>query len=313
MSAPKPVAKWDVDEVVAFLGSIGLPQLGDAFQANAVNGKDLIDLSDEDYKDSLGCTALQVKKIRRELQDFGVGAAVGGFAGAAVSSGQPQAPASEPAPPSAPEPAAKDGGDKAAALSAEIAQLESRANEVQSGAQAYAAGQQYLRKAEAQLKSASGSLTITQVSGATNMLQDMRRPGRGVGFRRGPIERRSNFTHNAIEIGTVHKANAMMKEAAQNIEAARRHLPNLPFIKPANIKQAMSGVFFNALLAPGLVGDVMQNAAVKKSKGQVQEMLQEVVQALDWCTNNMTAAQAEAAQIRGSLQAKQSELSSLPR
>jgi hypothetical protein len=308
MSAPKPVSRWDIDDVVAFLGSIGLPQLGDSFRANAVNGKDLSDLSDEDFKESLGCTALQVKKIRRELQDFGVGAT--------VPAGGQQQPASVdiPAPvAAAPQPAASGGGDKAAALSAEIAQLESRANEVQSGAQAYAAGQQYLRKAEAQLKSASGSLTVTQVSGATNMLQDIRRPGRAVGFRRGPLERRNDFAHNVIEIGTVHKANAMMKEAAQNIEAARRHLPNLPFIKPANIKQAMSGVFFNALLAPGLVGDVMQNAAVRKSKAQVQEMLQEVVQALDWCTNNMTAAQAEAAQIRGSLQAKQSELSSLSR
>jgi hypothetical protein len=312
MSAPKPVSRWDIDDVVAFLGSIGLPQLGDSFRANAVNGKDLSDLSDEDFKESLGCTALQVKKIRRELQDFGVGATAG--TGSGVGGQQQPASVDTPTPvAAAPEPAASGGGDKAAALSAEIAQLESRANEVQSGAQAYAAGQQYLRKAEAQLKSASGSLTVTQVSGATNMLQDIRRPGGAVGFRRGPLERRNDFAHNVIEIGTVHKANAMMKEAAQNIEAARRHLPNLPFIKPANIKQAMSGVFFNALLAPGLVGDVMQNAAVRKSKAQVQEMLQEVVQALDWCTNNMTAAQAEAAQIRGSLQAKQSELSSLSR
>ena len=60
MSAPVPVPKWSPDEVVMFLGSIGLPQLGDAFKSNAVNGSDLIDLTDEDFKDSLGCTPLQV-------------------------------------------------------------------------------------------------------------------------------------------------------------------------------------------------------------------------------------------------------------
>jgi len=60
MSAPVPVPKWSVENVVAFLGSIGLPQLGDAFKANAVNGSDLLFLTDEDFKESLGCTPLQV-------------------------------------------------------------------------------------------------------------------------------------------------------------------------------------------------------------------------------------------------------------
>ena len=60
---------------------------------------------------------------------------------------------------------------------------------------------------------------------------------------------------------------------------------------------------FNALLAPGLVGDMVQNAKTRQAKAEVEEMRTQVVQALDWCNNNLTAAQAEAAQLSGALQA----------
>ena len=60
MSVPQPVPKWDIDTVANWISSIGLPQLVDAFKSNAVNGSDLIGLSDEDMKESLGCTGLQV-------------------------------------------------------------------------------------------------------------------------------------------------------------------------------------------------------------------------------------------------------------
>jgi hypothetical protein len=63
MSVPLPVPKWDVDTVCGFLTQIGLGALTDAFKTNAVNGSDLISLSDEDFKDSLGCTPLQVSLI----------------------------------------------------------------------------------------------------------------------------------------------------------------------------------------------------------------------------------------------------------
>jgi len=64
MAAPNPVPKWSVDETIAFLGNIGLPHLGDAFRENAVSGSDLIDLSDADFKESLGCTPLQVRPCK---------------------------------------------------------------------------------------------------------------------------------------------------------------------------------------------------------------------------------------------------------
>lgn len=64
MSVPQPVPKWDVDTVASFIGGIGLPQLVDAFKSNAVNGADLIALSDDDFTSSLGCTPLQVRRAR---------------------------------------------------------------------------------------------------------------------------------------------------------------------------------------------------------------------------------------------------------
>jgi hypothetical protein len=56
---------------------------------------------------------------------------------------------------------------------------------------------------------------------------------------------------------------------------------------------------------------MIQNQKVNKAKAQVQEMANEVKQALDWVGNNMNAANAEMAQLNGSLQQKQSELASL--
>ena len=102
-----------------------------------------------------------------------------------------------------------------------------------------------------------------------------------------------------------------MQDGAREIQMAQQILPNLPGIQSANVSQAMGGVFFNALLAPGLIGDMMQRAKVNKAKDQVTEMRQQVIQALDWCNNNMNAAQAEAAQISGQLSMKQSELNSI--
>lgn len=105
-------------------------------------------------------------------------------------------------------------------------------------------------------------------------------------------------------MATIQKAKKQVQEAGQNIQAALQQLPNLPFIKPANVQQAMGGVLFNALLAPGIVGDMMQNAKVRQAQAQVSEMHVEVTQALDWCTNNMNAANAEAAQLSGALAAR---------
>jgi hypothetical protein len=68
MSVPQPVPKWDVDTVANFISGIGLAQLVDAFKSNAVNGADLIALSDDDFTSSLGCTPLQVRRAYLPLR-----------------------------------------------------------------------------------------------------------------------------------------------------------------------------------------------------------------------------------------------------
>lgn len=230
--------------------------------------------------------------------------------GAAAPAPAP-APLAETTPVAAPAAAAPASGDgRSASNQGEITQLQARLAEVQGGAQRYAQGQQQLRRAEELLKSAKGSLTITQVSGGTEMIQDMRIGMRGGGMfgpRRGvgrAMDRRNDLGHNVVEMATIQKASKAVKEAGVAMQAARQVLPNLPYIQPANVQAAMGGVMFNALLAPGLIGDMMQNAKVRKAKDEVNEMHVQVVQALDWCTNNMQAAQSEAAQINASLQAK---------
>ncbi|KAH7621643.1 hypothetical protein Ndes2526B_g02455 [Nannochloris sp. 'desiccata'] len=324
MTAPLPVPKWDVDTVCGFLTQIGLSPLTEAFKTNAVNGSDLIGLADADFKESLGCTPLQTKKIRKELEAYGIHAGGDAAAAAPVASAPvPEAAVAASAPP-APEATPKDapapaptGADKAAQLQSEIAQMSARAGEVQRGTVSYSTAQQHLRRAEQELGSALKSLTVTQISGATETIQDMRigmRGGGVFGRNRGvgrQMDRRNDFGHNMIDTITISKANNLMKAAAGEISQAKQHVPQLPFIQSANVSQAMGGVFFSALLAPGLIGDMMQNAKVNKAKAQVQEMANQVKQALDWCGNNMNAANAEMAQLNGSLQMKQSELASL--
>lgn len=228
---------------------------------------------------------LQTKKIRKELEAYGIHA--GGSVAAAPVAAAPVPEAAPPATDAAPKDAAAPGGDRASQLKTEIDQMSARSAEVQRGTVAYSTAQQHLRKAEQELGGALKCLTVTQVSGATETVQDVRigfRGGRMFGPKRGmarAADRSNDFAHNAIEAATVHKANKLMKDAASEITKAKEHVPQLPFIEMANVSQAMKGVFFNALLAPGMIGNVMQMKATNKAKAQTQEMAQQTKQALD--------------------------------
>ena len=250
MSAPKPVPQWDIETVASWISSIGLPAaISDAFKTNAVNGADLIALSDEDYTQSLGCTGLQVgqftyfsailltmfdvvhpshtliillclqlKKIRRELEAFGIHAEAPAAPVAAAPAPIAEAPSAPPAPIAAPVPVAApapastgpSAGERSALIQSELSQLSARQAEVQRGAQAYGAAQQHLRRAETELGSALKSLTITQVSGATETLQDMRIGMHGGGaFGRNRqagrmADRHNDFGHNMVEVRFVY-------------------------------------------------------------------------------------------------------------
>lgn len=56
----KPVSEYTQDDVSLLLERIGLGHLTSVFKENGVNGRDLLSLDDDDYRESLNCTNLQV-------------------------------------------------------------------------------------------------------------------------------------------------------------------------------------------------------------------------------------------------------------
>ncbi len=54
------VENWSVNDVCDFLSRLELTSLVPGFQENAVDGKDLLSLTDEDMKELLGCKPLHV-------------------------------------------------------------------------------------------------------------------------------------------------------------------------------------------------------------------------------------------------------------
>lgn len=122
---------WSVDQVASFLEDLELAPLVKGFRENAVNGCDLLSLSDEELKGVLGCTALQVKKIRKNLAAAeGAPAAVPGAEPHRSTDAAPGFPASYPAvvaapqwhaAPHAPAPAASHAAHQAVAYTAPAA------------------------------------------------------------------------------------------------------------------------------------------------------------------------------------------------
>lgn len=55
------VASLTQQQVQDMLERIGLGHLKPKFAENGVNGQDLLELTEDDYRESLGCTGLQVR------------------------------------------------------------------------------------------------------------------------------------------------------------------------------------------------------------------------------------------------------------
>lgn len=62
------VQEWSIKDVQDFLEGLGLSSLTPEFEKNAINGADLLRLSDHDFTHELKCTGLQLRKIREALQ-----------------------------------------------------------------------------------------------------------------------------------------------------------------------------------------------------------------------------------------------------
>eukprot|EP00889_Picochlorum_renovo_P005525 jgi/Picre1/32555/NNA_007901.t1 len=262
-------------EVASFLEDIGLGHLAPKFKDNGVNGKDLLELEDEDYRESLGCSNLQIKKIKRELESRSSGAVT--------------------------KPSATVEQETKTPPIDDLSALREKLVTAESAAEKYSGATALLESACKKMQSAAGALTITQASGGLEMMQDIRRPGRGRGFR----GRRGDFGHTMIEMGTVRKAQGALKEAGADIQRAMQLVPTIPHIKPATVQGAMSGVVLNALLMPGIAGDMMQQAKVKRAKDEITTMANECRQAQEWCKKSHMAAHTEATEVKTTLRLKE--------
>lgn len=291
-------------QVEDFLEQIGLGHLAPAFKENAVTGDDLATLTDEDFSESLHCTNLQIKKIRKNLSEYGIAHSEANEATPSMAIPKVGAPL-----PQTPLPVGTDTNDDGSKeLQKSISELETRSAQAQQSAGTYAQAANLLKQADAELKQALQSLGTTSAMGAMNIIHDVARPGLrrpGVGIGRG---RRDIPGSNMIEMATVTKANKSCQRAGQFVQQAMQVLPTIPNITAANIQSATGGVMFG-VFARGFGGDMVQMATVNKGKQATQQMQSEVATALDWIVRNQHAFEMEAAQLKATIITKQAELS----
>jgi hypothetical protein len=63
----KSFTEYNVSEVVVWINAIGMTDRAADFEENAVDGKLLVELTDEDLRSDLGFSGLQAKKFRQKL------------------------------------------------------------------------------------------------------------------------------------------------------------------------------------------------------------------------------------------------------
>ena len=65
----KPLESYTVDQVCAFVERLEIPS--ELFKANSVTGEDMVHLTDKDFKTELKLKPLQIRKLRRHMDDQG--------------------------------------------------------------------------------------------------------------------------------------------------------------------------------------------------------------------------------------------------
>ena len=68
--AKRQVTTWQVADVLSYLDTLELGHLKDALTENAVDGRLLAQLSEEELSTELGATKLQARKIKSRLNDY---------------------------------------------------------------------------------------------------------------------------------------------------------------------------------------------------------------------------------------------------
>ena len=67
-SAAANPAAWTVDETATFFQRLSFDGAASVVRENSVDGKTMLDLTDDDLKNELGLQNLQVRRVRKEFE-----------------------------------------------------------------------------------------------------------------------------------------------------------------------------------------------------------------------------------------------------
>lgn len=138
----------------------------------------------------------------------------------------------------------------------------------------------------------------TQFMGGMEMGMDMVSPYRRPG---------GSMMMDMAQMAIVQRANQSVQMAARDIMQARQVLPSLPPMSEALLKEAQMGVFASVLM-PGMGGNMLQMAMVRKSIQNVQKLAHETTECLDWTKSNLIQFTTLASQLRAQSVAKETEV-----
>jgi len=188
------------------------------------------------------------------------------------------------------------------ALSTQVASLQNKHSEVAGYASTYSRAQRLLEDAQKKTATSLQALKRTMGIGMMEMGQGLMRPRMRGG--------RGGTMMNVGQMATIRQANSALQGAARDIAQAQQTLPSLPWPggpRSDLLKAAQIGLFQNVLFG-GLASDMMQQAAIRKSMKQVEEMMQLIQGALRWVEVNGRGFGNDAAQLEGELQRRRGDM-----
>lgn len=176
-----------------------------------------------------------------------------------------------------------------------ISDLGVRMNETAGHSRTYGHAADLLRNALQRASGAHQRLRGMMGLGAVDMMRPM---GRGRGA-------------NVGQMMMLRRANDELQMAAAEIVKARDALPSLPWPPGASeeaLKAARLGLFQNMIGFGGMGSDMVEMAMIRRSMRQVEQLVQQLQQALQWVDNNCRAFAEESSQMRAELSVKELEM-----
>lgn len=121
----------------------------------------------------------------------------------------------------------------------------------------------------------------------------------------------SAVPQNMAEMMVFRRANDGIAAAARDVAEASALLgPGMPRADPGALQAARAGMFQNILLG-GVVSDMVQQAAVRRSMEQVKSMVAQVQACTAWAQQNAASHAQREASLRGQAEAQRALLGAL--